>query len=115
MSMVKDFKIVKGEVKIIYVKFDDATLGRNLIHSDVIRRSNSCVPVHKVEVRFGLRRNWTHPCVKGTQSPLILAWACIVHKLQELSLDTDVISFDLNKQKYFDQGQIYVALRKIRI
>lgn len=57
MSMVKDFKIVKGEVKIIYVKFDDATLGRNLIHSDVIRRSNSCVPVHKVEVRFGLRRN----------------------------------------------------------
>ena len=49
--------MVKGEVKTIYVKFDDATPGRNLIHSDAIGRSNSWVPVHKVEVKFGLRKN----------------------------------------------------------
>ena len=41
VGQVKHFKIVNGEVKIIYVKFDDATAGRNLMHSDAIGRSNS--------------------------------------------------------------------------
>ena len=39
VGQVKHFTIVNGEV--IYVKFDDVTAGRNLMHSDAIGRSNS--------------------------------------------------------------------------
>ena len=114
LGQVKDFKIVSGGAKVIYVKFDNATARRNLMHSDAIGRSNSWVPIHRIEVTFGLRKNWTHPCVKRTQIPLTLASACTVHKLQGLSLDTGVISFDLHEQKYFNQCQMYVALSRIK-
>ena len=67
------------------------------MHSDPIGRSNSWVPIHKIEVTFGLRKNRTRPCDKRTQFPLTLAWTCTVHKVQGLSLDTGVISFDLHK------------------
>lgn len=49
------------------------------------------------------------PVIKRTQFPLMLAWACTVHKVQGLSLEKAVISFDLLKQKSF---QMYVAMSK---
>ena len=69
VGQVKHFKIANGEVKVIYVKFDDVTIGGDLIHSDAIWRSNSWVQIHKIEVTFGLSKNVTHPCVKCTQFP----------------------------------------------
>ena len=50
---------------------------------------------------------------KQTQFPLMLAWACTVHKVQGLSLDKVVISFDLEKQRGFKCGQMYVALSRV--
>ena len=73
---MKHFKIVNGEVKVISAKFDNAKAGRNLMHSDGIGRSNSWVPIHKIEVTFGLRKNRNHPYVKHTQFPLTLVWVC---------------------------------------
>ena len=84
------------------------------MHSDAIGRSNSWVPINKIEVTFGLRKNRTYPYAKLTQFPLKLAWACTVHNVEGLSLDTGVISFDLHKRKYFNQGQMYVALSRIK-
>ena len=72
------------------------------------------VPIHRIEVTFGLRKNRTYPCFKRTKFPLTLAWECTVHKVQGLSLDTGALSFDLHKQKHFNQGQMYVALSKIK-
>ena len=46
------------------------------------------------------------------QFPLALAWACTVHKVQGLTLNKIVISFDLFKQRAFNYGQIYVALSR---
>ena len=51
--------------------------------------------------------------VKRTQFPLTLSWECTVHKVQGFSLAEGVVSFDLEKQKSFNQVQINVALSKI--
>ena len=50
--------------------------------------------------------------IKRTQLPLTLAWVSIVHKVQGLSLDQRVVDFDLKKQKFFQPGQIYIALSR---
>ena len=39
--------------------------------------------------------------------------ACTDHKVQGLSLTEEVAIFDLESQKSFNQGQIYVALSRI--
>lgn len=41
-----------------------------------------------------------------------MAWACTVHKVKRLTLNEVVVSFDLYGQKYFNFGQIYVALSR---
>ena len=43
----------------------------------------------------------------------MLSWACTVHKVQVFGLNAAIISFDLEKQNSFNQGQIYVALSRI--
>ena len=53
---MKHFEIANVEVKVIYVKFDDAKAGRNLLHPDAIGRSNNWVPRQKIEVTFGLKK-----------------------------------------------------------
>ena len=69
VSQVKNFQIFNGKVKVIYVKFDDATTGRNLMHSNVIRRINSSVPMQKIDFMFGLRKNRTHPMLNVRSFP----------------------------------------------
>ena len=54
------------------------------------------------------------PSIKGTQFPLILAWASTVHKVQGLTLEQGVIDFDLQKQKLFGPGQMYTALSRVK-
>ena len=67
----------------------------------------------KHKVSFGLKKNKSQPCIKMTQFLLALSWACTVHKVQGLSLDEGVISFDLQRQKSFNQVQMDIALRRI--
>ena len=57
--------------------------------------------------------NKQQPSVKRTQFPLTLSWECTVHNVQGFSFAEGVVSFDLEKQKSFNQGQINVALSKI--
>ena len=44
----------------------------------------------------------------------MLSWTCTVHKGQGLSLNAGVISFDLERQRLFNQGQMYVALSRVK-
>ena len=39
--------------------------------------------------------------------------SCTVHKVQCLNLAEGVVSFNVEKQNSFNQGQIYVALNRI--
>ena len=51
--------------------------------------------------------------IRRTQFPLMLAWACTVHKVQGLTLEEIVVNFDLLKQKQFNYGQMYVELSRV--
>ena len=43
----------------------------------------------------------------------MLSWACTCHKVQGLSLQNAVISFELLRQRSFNVGQMYVALSRV--
>ena len=78
--------------------------GREAMQSDVTARQHNWVPIKKHQALLGLGKNKQQPSVKRTQFPLTLFWACTVHKLQGLSLAEGAVSFDLEKQKSFNQG-----------
>ena len=86
VGAVMQFKVV-NEVIVIYVKFNDANAGFMTMQSDSLARQQHWVPVRKHEVSLGLKENKSQPCIKRTQFPLALSWACTVHKVQSLSLD----------------------------
>ena len=108
--------IINTENKVakIYIKFDDSKAGIDSSNKDNYGKRNSLVPVEKICVNIKLKTSKPSlPVIKRTQFPLMLAWACTVHKVQGLSLEKAVINFDLEKQRGFNCGQIYVALSRV--
>jgi hypothetical protein len=99
----------------IFVKFDDCNAGASAIRksSSFFARDNHAVPVQPVLARIKVRPGKpSSPEIQRLQFPLTLAWACTVHKVQGLTLDNIVVSFDLKRQKCFNFGQVYVALSR---
>ena len=98
----------------IYVKFDDESAGLKLRSRDNFARLHNCVPVERVETKIKIRTTKSSsPEIKRTQFPLMLAWACTVHKVQGKQFKECVISFDLLKQRSWNNGQMYVALSRV--
>ena len=104
-----------NEATIIYIKFDDTNAGKTLMNKSVNRlvKEEKVVPIvrtlAKIKVRQGKRSS---PEIIRVQFPITLAWACTVHKVQGLTLNNVVVSFNLLRQKSFNYGQIYVALSR---
>ena len=113
VGTVKQIKYKNNEVSVVYVKFNDNNAGGQEMRSGLTAQQHNWVPIRKHQALFGLRKNKQQPSVKRTQFPLTLPWACTVPKIQGLSLAEEVVSFDLEKQKSFNQGQTYFALSKI--
>ena len=67
-----------------------------------------------MKLRFKLASRLASPNIKRTQFPLDIAWASTVHKVQGLSLEHGVVSFDLGKQRSFGADQIYTALSRVK-
>ena len=100
-------------VKIIYVKFNEENAGLVNMRCDITAQQQRWIPIQKHETLFPIKKKKPHPSIKRTQSPLVLSWACTIHKVQGLSLKEGVVSFELQRQEYFSQGQMRVALSSI--
>lgn len=102
------------EPRILYIKFDDPKAGKELIQSrgNSFARENKLVPIEPVLAKIKIRPGKaSSPEIQRVQFPVTLAWACTVHKVQGLTLQNIVVSSELRKQKSFNYGQIYVALK----
>ena len=98
----------------VYVKFDDSDVGKKLSSSDNMVKQNGWFPIITTDAKIKIKPRTTNsPTIQHAQFPLILSWAYTVHKVQRLSLQTDVVSFDLNKQRAFNAGPMQVALIRV--
>ena len=79
---------------------DDSNADLKKRNSDALARQHLWIPVEKAEASIRLRATKRHRQFM-TSIPFMLSWACTVHKVQRLSLDKAVISFDLLKQRSF--------------
>ena len=86
-------------VRKVYVKFSDEQAGLKAMKSSYLGRKSFWVPIEKCEAEIPIKKGSTSRPIKRIQLPLILARACTIHKVQGLSLEQDVIDFDLRKQK----------------
>lgn len=102
------------KLSVIYIKFDDSQAGIKAKEKCTERYArDGAVPIQPVLARIKVRPGKpSSPEIQRLQFPLTLAWACTVHKVQGLTLSDVVVSFDLNRQKHFNCGQIYVALSR---
>ena len=114
IGTVHHIKLDGNKVSCVYVKMDDDCAGLKLIHSDNYAIRNNAVPIKKIESDISIHQNKvSSPVIKRTQFPLALAWACTVHKVQGKQFKEAVISFQLQKQRRFNYGQMYVGLSRV--
>ena len=113
VGTVKQIKYKNNEVSVVYVKFNDNNAGGQEMRSGLTAQQHNWVPIRKHQALFGLRKNKQQPFVEKTQFPLTLSWEYTVHKVKDLSLPETVVRFDIEREKCFNQEQLYVALSRI--
>ena len=115
IGTVKHIEIKENEVKTIYLELDVKRAGQfRMSGNDIIAKNNEWVPIKREETYIYINKyKTTSPSIKRTQFPLALSWAYTVHKVQNLRLMSAVVSFDLENQKLFNEGQVYVALSRV--
>ena len=100
---------------VVFIKFDDDKAGSTLIESSgsTFAKDNGVVPIKPDLTRIKVcPGKSSSPEIQRIQFPITLAWVCTIHKVQGLTLPNVVVSFNLYKQRSFNYGQVYVALRR---
>ena len=115
IGIIKKTIVKNGRVSKLYVKFFDEEVGLKSIESDCYARHQNFVPIERSETDIHVNKsNLSSPAIKRTQFPLVLSWATSIHKVQSLSISEAVISFELQRQRQFNAGQMYVAMSRVR-
>ena len=89
----------------IYIKFDDNKAGLKRISMDSLAHDwvGRWVPIEIAEASIRVRASKdSSPVINRSQFPLMLAWGYTAQKVQELTLEKVVISFNLVKQQSFN-------------
>ena len=108
------FKINDDKIVGVYIKLDDDKAGLNAKKVYEITRENNWILIERAESKFNIKKSFENsPSDCRTQFPLMLSRACTCHKVQGLSLQSAVISFELFRQRQFNAGQMYVALSRV--
>ena len=110
IGTVKRFNIINGKVETISVQFDDVTAGLKQRANNQL--NTNWVSIERDDSKFSITKRKSSGTVTRVQFPLVLAYACTVHKVQGLNLSEIVVSFQLERQRNFNAGQIYVALSR---
>ena len=98
----------------IFIKFDDSKAGLKRVSMDRLAHDCGWVPAERAGANIRVRTSkHSSPVINRSQLSLMLAWGCTVHKVQGLTVEEVVISFDLVKQQSFNYGQMYVALSRV--
>ena len=102
--------LLANSVTTILVEFDNQEIGRRAKQESHFKQDYpTAVPISRVESRFNIgNRHAISACRR--QFPLVLAWATTIHKVQGLTTDNIVVSF----QGAFLPGQAYVALSRVK-
>ena len=112
IGTVKGFEITNGKVEKVLVNFDDENAGKNLKLKSKARYNG--VSIERTETKFNVTKRKSSGIVTRTQFPLVVAYAVTIHKVQGISTDEIVVSFQLERQRNFNAGQLYVALSRVR-
>ena len=89
----------------IYLRMEDEVIGIRTMQTDSYARSNNLVPIERVEKEIKIKKNRpSSPSIKRLQLPLVLSWACTVHKVHSKTFPKIVFSFQLLKQRSFNTG-----------
>ena len=77
---------------------------------DNLERSNRCVSIKRNQATFTLKKKSKNSVtVTRKQFSLTLSYACIVHKVQGISLSKVEVSLNFWKQNVFQPAQVYVC------
>ena len=99
-----DFGYIDSSITKVYGELDDQNAGKNATSKDLYASKYKVVPIQRIEANVIISKN-SSEIFKRTQFPLTLAVACIVHKVQCLTLlNSTVVSLELIKQKSFSPG-----------
>ena len=104
IRVVKHLEIIENKVSIIYIKFDDPDAGKKLIIKNSTARIHNWIPIKRhetsvIQLTSVIRNTNKLIVIKRAQFPLRLSWPCTIHKVQGLSLQEAVVSFDIERQK----------------
>ena len=116
LGIVKQIKFEQGKITKIYLKLDNHKAGLKEINGcDTLGRQNKWVPIKRHEALIYIKTSKCSslPSILRTHFPLMLSWGCTVHKVQEIRLSKGVVSFDIEKQKSFNQGHMYVVISRV--
>ena len=103
-----------GILNKIHFNLEDENTRLTKMRLDRNTSENYVVPIVTIQANFSLLLNSGQTIYRG-QFPLMLSFPCPVQKIQDLTLPSIVSSFNLDREKKFSYGQLYVALKRMKL